>query len=69
MKPVSEDAIREAIDDVISGGPGTRTEAVPGMSVVDAKRFASGVMLEKGDAAARVDIYKNGPWLYVEPLK
>jgi hypothetical protein len=67
--PVSESAIREAVDDVISGGPGARLEAVAEMSVVEAKRCATRVLLEKGDAAARVDVYKNGPWLYVEPLK
>jgi hypothetical protein len=66
-QPVSESAIREAIEDVISGGTGARLEAVAGMTVVEAKRYATGVLLEKGDPA--VDIYKNGPWLYVEPLK
>jgi hypothetical protein len=66
-QPVSESAIREAIEDVISGGSGARLEAVAGMTVLQAKHYASHVLLERGDPA--VDIYKNGPWLYVGPLK
>jgi hypothetical protein len=66
-QPVSESAIREAIEDVMSGGSGARLEAVAGMSVVQAKQYATRVLLEKGDPV--VDIYKNGPWLYVEPPK
>ena len=58
--------VREAIDDVLAGGPGGMLEATRFMSVDQAHELATKILLQKG-ALERVSIHSKAGWFYVQP--